>query len=61
MDEVGNDELGQKRRDIVCQQDQAFGYIRADQVQGCREDDDIDDIVDDTCIGQPVRVSSRRQ
>ena len=46
--EVRDEELRDKRGHDVRKQNDAFGDGRADEVEGGREDDDIEDIVDET-------------
>jgi hypothetical protein len=49
VDEVGSTELGEERRDDVCEENDAFRYIGSNEVEGCGEDDYVEDIVDETC------------
>lgn len=45
MDEVRGDEFGDKGREDIGEEDDAFGDCRADEVEGCRENDYVQDIV----------------
>ncbi len=49
MDEVGGDQLRNERWHNIGKKDDAFRYLGTDKVEGRREDDDIEDIVDQTC------------
>lgn len=47
MYEVWGAELRQERGDDVAEEDDAFGDVGADEVEGGREDDNVEDIVDE--------------
>ena len=49
MDEVRRNELREKRGEDIGEEDEAFGNGGTDEVDGCREDDNVGDIVDDAC------------
>jgi len=51
VDKVGGDELGEEGGDHVREEDDAFGDLGADEVEGGGKDDYVEDIVDKTCIG----------
>jgi hypothetical protein len=45
VDEVGGDEFGEEGGEDVGEEDDAFGNIGADKVEGCGEDDYVEDVV----------------
>jgi len=49
MDEVGGDEFREEGGQHICKQDKALGNRRTDEVDSRREDDNVADIVDNTC------------
>lgn len=49
MDKVWGAELGQERGDNVGEENKAFGDGGADEVEGCGEDDNVEDIIDQAC------------
>lgn len=51
MDEIRGDELGEEGGDHVGKKDDAFGDCGADEVKGGGEDDHVEDVVDETCMG----------
>jgi hypothetical protein len=48
VDEIGGDELGQKAWHDIGEENDALGDI-SDEILGGREDDDIENIIDETC------------
>ena len=48
VDEVGHEKLSDEGGDDICQQDDAFGDRRADQVQCTCEYHDVEDVIDQT-------------
>lgn len=48
MYEVGSDQLGEEGWEDVCKEDDAFGYGGADEIEGCGENDNVGDIIDET-------------
>jgi len=48
MDEVRSDELGEEGREDIGEEDGGLGDSRADEIEGCGEDNNIDDIVYET-------------
>ena len=46
MDEVWSNELRQEGWKDICEENDALRYRWADKIEGCREDDNIGDIVD---------------
>lgn len=50
MYEVRRAELRQEGRYHVAEEDNTFGDVGADEVEGCGEDDDVEDIVDEPWV-----------
>ena len=48
MDEVRRTKLGQEGRNDICEQDNAFWNIGPNKIKGSREDDHVEDVVDQT-------------
>jgi len=49
MDEIRCDQFRNERWHNICQEDDSFRNIGANEVKRCREDDDIEDIIDEAC------------
>lgn len=49
MDEVWSDELSPKRRDDIGEEHYALRDIGTNEVQGCGEENNVEDIVDKAC------------
>ena len=47
MNDVGDDDFGREAWDDGGKKDSRFGDGRAYEVEGCGEDDDIEDVVDE--------------
>ena len=47
MDEVGSAQLGQEGRYHIGEEDDAFWHVGTDEIEGGREDDDVEDVVDE--------------
>lgn len=52
VDEVGRRELDKEGGDNVGEKDDSFWYVRTDQIEGCGEDDHVEDVVDQACRSQ---------
>ena len=48
MDEVGCYEFCKETGEDICQKDNCFGYAGTDEVEGRRQDNDIEDVIYET-------------
>jgi hypothetical protein len=51
VEEVGRDQLGQEGGQHVGEEHDALGDGGADEVLGGREEEDVEDVVDEACLG----------
>lgn len=49
VDVIRSGELYEKGRDDIEEEDSRLGYMRTDEIESSREDDDIENIVDEAC------------
>ena len=49
MHAVGKEKLDDEAGNHVAEEDDAFWDRGADEIEGSRQDDDVEDIVDETC------------
>ena len=58
MDEVGCYQLGDEGGEDVCEEDDGLGDVGADEIEGCGEDDNVEDIVYEACEVRGVSWAS---
>ena len=51
VDEIRSAQLSQKRGDDIGEKNYTLRHIRANEIEGSRQDDDVENIVDEACKG----------